>query len=321
MKRFPLLIVIVLALAALWAGFWYYVAGRISDEAQLLAQADGVTSPRIACQTFTVSGFPFHFSPICEGAEITSGDLTLSLPQVSATALFYRPTHLQLFFTSPARLDDAFTGSAHEVQWDTLRASLRLEGSRIGRVSMIGDDLVHADALFGAMVLGSADHLELHLIDATPSDAPHTGGQTLDVFARLEGTAIEGFDIADGDARLDGRLTGVPPLDLLGHPEILRLWQMAGGTLTLRAFEASAEGLEISARGEASLDETGRVDAALDLSSTGLVERFPGLADDPVAALFLGRPDDSGTYGQSLSVRGGTLFVGILPVLALEPLF
>lgn len=321
MKRFPLMIVIVLALAALWSGFWYYVAGRISDEVQTLAQSDGITAPRITCQTFTVSGFPFHFSLICDGAEITSGDLTLSLPQVSGTALFYRPTHVQLFFDSPARLADAFTGSAQELQWETMRASVRLQGDRVARISMIGDNLVHADALFNEMVLGSANHVELHLVDATPSDAPVTGGQTLDIFARLDGTTIAGLDIENGDGRIDGRLTGVPSLDLLGHPELLRLWQMAGGELTLRGFEAKADGLEITAQGEASLDETGRLNASLEVSSNGLVERLPGLAEDPVAAMFLGHPDDSGTYSQTMSVRGGTVFVGILPVLSLEPVF
>lgn len=321
MKRFLILITLVLAATILWTGGWYYVAEQIEVEAEYLAQADGVLAPRVKCETFAVSGYPFHFSPICTNAEITSGDLTLTVPQLSATALFYRPTHLQLFATGPARLTDAFTGSAHELRWDNLRASLRLDGDRLARFSLIGDNLVHADALFGSVELARAARLELHLIDATPPDSPPADGATLDVYARIEGAVAEGFEIANGEAIVDGQLTGLPPLDLLGHPDALRLWQMAGGTATLRQLDASADGLTLSATGEATLDDTGRLDARLALSSRGLVERFPGLAQDPAAAIFLGRPDAEGVYTQNLSARGGTVFVGILPVMGLAPLF
>lgn len=321
MKRFLVLIIAVLAIAAIWTAGWLYVAGLISDEAQRLAQADGVTQPRIVCEEFSVSGYPFHFSPICTGAEISSGDLTLTTPRVSATALFYRPAHLQIFVTSPARLSDAFTGSAHQLAWDNLRASLRLENNRLARFSAIGDNLVHTDALFGETTLGSADHFELHLVDATPPDTPSTGGAVLDIFARLDGVVAEGFEIVNGAATLDARLTGVPPLDLLGRSDVMRLWQTADGTLTLRNVTAQDQGTEISASGEAFLDGTGRVNGTLSVSSRGLVERFEGLAEDPVAALFLGTPAADGTYSQNISVRAGTVFIGILPVMGLDPLF
>lgn len=321
MKRFQILLIAVLAVAALWGTGWFYVAGLIKDEAQYLAQADGVTAPRIECESFDVAGFPFQFAPICTNARVTSADLTLTIPEVRATALFYRPTHLQIFAASPARLSDAFTGSAHELAWENLRASLRLDGNRIARLSMISDNLVQSDALFGSMELGRAERLEIHLVDATESTAPETGGQTLDFFARLDGTTIEGFDITNGAASLDGRLTGVPAPDLLSHPKVLRLWQMADGVLTLRNLEAFADGLTLKAEGEARLDEEGRVNASLAVTSNGLVERFPGLAEDPVATMFLGTANIEGAYSQNLSVRGGTLYVGILPIMALQPLF
>lgn len=321
MKRFLILIVLVLGATALWVGGWYYIANRISTEAEQLAAVDGATSPRIACEMFVVSGFPFHFSPVCTNAEITSGDLTLTIPELSATALFYRPTHLQLFARSPARLSDAFTGSAHELRWDNLRASLRLDGDHLARFSMIGDNLVHADALFGSVELARASHLELHLIDATSAQPPEAQGTSLDIYARLDGLAVEDFAIADGEASIDGRLTGLPPLDLLAHPEALRLWQMAGGTATLRQLEAHAQDMAFSASGDATLDDAGRLSATLAVSSQGLVERFPGLTQDPLAAMLLGQPDAQGAYSQNLSARGGMLFVGILPVMAIAPFF
>ncbi len=321
MKRFVFLIVVVVGLSLAWTGFWFFVSDRITAEVQLLADADGITQPRLTCAQFSVTGFPFQFGPKCEGAEITSGDLTLALPEVHATALFYRPTHVQIFATGPARISDAFTGSAHEVRWDLMRASLRLNGSQLGRLSIISDNLVHADALFGDMVFASAGRAEIHLVDASADAGETSEGTSVDFFAKLENLDAAAYEIARGEVSLDGRLRGLPPLDLLGHPEVLRLWQMADGELTLRALEARAEGLEASASGQAALDEAGRLNATLSISSRGIVERFEGLDQDPMAAMFLGAPDASGTYAQSLSVRGGTVFVGILPIMALEPFF
>lgn len=321
MKRFVIAIVVVLAVAGLWTGGWFYVASQIEAEVEHLAQADGFSAPRLTCRQFAVSGFPFQFAPRCTGAEVLSGDIAVDLAEIHATALFYRPNHVQIFATGPARISDAFTGSVQEVEWSNFHASLRLEGGRLARLSAIAEDLVHADALFGRQVLATAQRAETHLLDATPSDAPETAGQVLDFFLRLDAVESPGFEIADGKLTVDGQVSGVPDPALWGHPELLRLWQLGDGVLTLRGLEGAAEGLSLSASGEAHLDDGGQVNGRLALASQGIVERLGELKDDPLAAMFIGAPDAEGRYSQSISVRSGTVIVGILPLMALEPLF
>jgi hypothetical protein len=321
MKRFAILIALVVIVTIGWIAGWFYIASRIESEVAVFAQADGQTQPRLECGTLAVGGFPFQFSPRCHDATITSGDFTITVPQLTATALFYQPTHLQLFATGPATVSDAFNGTVQELSWSQMRASVRAQGDRLARASLVADDLVFSDRLFGETILGSAGRGELHLLDNPEAADAENGTGALEVYVRLDDADIPGFDIAQGTVTLDGQVTGVPDIAMWGHPEIARIWAMAGGGLTLRGLQAQAQGLALDASGEAALDEAGRVNGTLTISSNGLVERFGALAQDPVGQVLIGSPGDDGTYSQSISARGGTIFVGIIPVQAIPPLF
>lgn len=321
MKRFVIVIGAIGVVCAIWFGGWLFVADRIEGEIAALAANDGVTEPRLDCESLEVRGFPYRFAPRCEGPVITVGDLDIELAMVQGTALFYRPSHIQIFADGPARLTDAFSGASQELRWDDVHASLRFTDGRIARFSAIAENLVYADMLVGEDILGTAGGAELHLIDASAPDAVETEGAVLDLFARIEDLTIPAEEISNGVAILDARLTGVPEMALWGHPDLLRIWQMADGGLEVRELDASAEGLSVSGAGAVMLTETGRLSGRASLSSTGLVERFGELADDPVAAMLIGQPDADGAYSQTVSLRNGVVTVGIIPVMTIDPLF
>ncbi|WP_127144166.1 DUF2125 domain-containing protein [Pelagibacterium montanilacus] len=318
MKRFVIVIIIVLAVCALWAGVWLFVASQIDTELAALESNDGVMAPRLECETRAVRGFPFQFAPRCEGARITSGDITLAVNSIYGTALIYRPTHMQLFAEGPAEISDAFTGSRQQLDWESLRASLRLSGSTIERFSVVGEELVWSDLLFGDTVLGAVEGAEIHLVEGGEGEA---AGSVLDLFVRLEGAGMGGLQIANGQATLDGQLTAVPEMALWGDPRMAALWQANGGVLTVRALDAVAEGLSLSASGEMALDDNGLLMGSAEVQSQGVVERFGDFSDDPMAAMLLGRPDDEGVYSQTLSARGGQIFIGLLPMATVPPVF
>lgn len=322
MKRFIVMIVAIVAVSVLWMAGWFYIAGQVRGEIALLAQADGVTQPRLVCDDLGVGGAPFSFSPHCAGATVVSGDTTVTLPRISGTALFYRPFHIQVFGTGPARITDAFTGAAQQIDWSNLHASLRLDNGAIERFSAIADDLVYADILMGDTELGTATHAELHLIDATAPDPQPGTGMIYDVYATAEGVQSQRLEIADGTVVLDGQLTGVPDPALWGDPDLVAYWQAYGGQLNLRRFEAAASGLSLTAQGQASLSDAGLVNGSLELASQGVAERIVGLVGDPaVAQIILGSPDQSGISRQNLTITDGTVVVGIIPVTSLPPLF
>lgn len=321
MKRFVVLIAIVLAVTVVWIAGWMFIADRVRDEVAALSAGDGVTTPRLECGTLLVGGFPFQFAPRCVDAQLTVGDLEIEVADVIATALFYRPQHIQILATGPARVTDAFTGATQEARWRNLHASLRLSGDRLTRFSAVADDLLYADVLFGDVVLAQATRGEIHLIEATDADAPETAGSVFDFYTLFDGMDAPSLDIASGRVTLDARLTGVPEMGLWGHPELLRLWEMAGGMLTLRGLEASADGLMLSVDGEARIDAAGLLQGRLDVASRGIVERFEGPAEDPRVPMLLGQPDSAGVYSQTVAIRNGRVSVGIIPLQDIPPLF
>jgi len=322
MKRFIIMFVIVLAVAILWMVGWFFIAGQVRAEIDRLALADGVTEPRLVCDDLSVGGAPFSFSPHCRGATVVSGDVSVDLAAISGTALFYRPFHIQLFATGPARLTDAFTGASQEIRWSNLHASLRLADNSIERFSAVADDLVYADMLIGETVLGTATHAELHLIDATAPDPQPGTGRIYDAYAVFEDVASAPYAITNGRATIDAHLTGLPDPALWSDPQILAFWQALDGKLTLRGLEATADGFSLAAEGEANLTATGLIDANLEIASEGLSDRIATLlGDESIARIILGSPGDDGLSRQRLSIAGGTVTVGILPVAALPPLF
>lgn len=322
MKRFIVMIVAVLVVCAIWMAGWFYVSGEIRSEIAYLAEADGITQPRLTCETLNVGGAPFSFSPRCDGAEITVEDTTISLANITGTALFYRPFHIQAFATGPARVTDAFTGAAQEIDWSNLHASLRIENGAIERVSALADDIVYTDTLFGQTEIGSAGRGEIHLLDTTPSDRQPGTGMLYDFYLTLEGVMSEPYDIANGDLVIDGRLSGVPDASLWSTPELLAYWQAYDGQIELRALNADADGLTLTAKGEARLNDLGQINGQVAITSEGIAGRIADLVGDPaMARMMLGNPDENGISRQTLTITNGNVVVGILPMANLPPLF
>lgn len=322
MKRFVIMIIAVIAVAVLWMAGWFYVAGIVRDEIGALALADGVSQPRLTCEGLNVGGAPFSFSPHCTEARITSGDISVSVPEISGTALFYRPFHIQVFVTGPAYVTDAFTGASQKLDWSNLHASLRIEDGTIGRFSALADDLVYSDTLMGDEQLATAVHGEIHLLDSTPGDAAPGTGQVYDFYASFEDLDSARLDLANAALSVDGRLTGVPDSALWGDPDLVAFWQAYGGQLALRGLDLEAGELAFNATGEASLDSSGLLNANAEITSRGVTGRIARLIGDPaVAQIVLGGPDAEGVSRQKLTVTEGQMVVGIMPIMTVPPLF
>src|SRR5690606_758344 len=141
-------------------------------------------------------------------------------------------------------------------------------------------------------------------------------------YAVFEDVASAPYAITNGRATIDAHLTGLPDPALWSDPQILAFWQALDGKLTLRGLEATADGFSLAAEGEANLTATGLIDANLEIASEGLSDRIATLlGDESIARIILGSPGDDGLSRQRLSIAGGTVTVGILPVATLPPLF
>lgn len=330
-NRFIWLGLVVLAVAGLWTAGWFYAAGEVRTA--LVAQGNADADSRLSCGTLDITGFPFRFDIACAEASIVDGDVTVTVAGLRASVLAYSPTHAVLSARAPLTLVDAFTGSRRRIDFASAEASARLvtddilkglggEGWRLARASLVADGVSLTDTLAGETLLASAGHLEAHLVDMPERHEPDKGLAALAAYARLDAVVAPAVDIEGGTLSLEAELSGLPDdLRHLAAENALERWRDAGGQLNLVRLEGTAGEEFLRSAGTLALDSAARAEGQIQLTSRGLVERAGPLIPEDWKGILLGQPAADGSYTATLSLRGGFVFAGLLPVGQLAPLF
>lgn len=321
-KRIIILGGVVLLVVLGWIGGWYFVAGQVREQVQMLALADGETTPQLVCGQLDVGGFPFRFDISCEAASVVAGDTLVEVPGLRASVLVYRPTHAVLSALGPAQISDAFTGINQEVSWSGMQASLRLEDWRIARFSLTADALEWSDTLFGKSLIARVPQLEAHLLDIAEMHNPDAGRAALAFYLRAQNAEVPSIDIATTNAEIEAELTGLPDdIRNWGAAPLLEDWQQAGGLLRVVGIRANDGTADLEATGELSLDEAGYPTGSISVDSLGVAERIGPFIEEPWRTLVLGVPGEGGRHKNQLTFAGGGLSSGLVPIAALPSLF
>jgi hypothetical protein len=322
MKRFVILGLVVVLVVAGWTGAWFWGAGMIDGYRRQLAAADGVATPRLDCASFSVGGYPFGYDLTCTGAILTSGDTTVEAAGLKATVEVSNPMHVLVFARSPVNIADAFTGSRSRVDFASAEASARLAGWRIGRISLVVESPIWNDTVLDDRLIAKAAHLEAHLVDLPDLHDANAGLAGLGQYVKLEGLEAPGFGIAAGTATLESDVDRLPDdVRTYADPDLLRRWQAAGGSFTLRNFTGADAVSSFEATGKLQLDAAGKLNGQVKLQSKGMVERLGPLIPEQYRGLVTGAPAADGSYTQTLTFAAGVVFSGIAPVAMIPPLF
>lgn len=321
-KRIIILGSVVLAVIVLWSAAWLVLAGVVKQNVDALAQADGVTTPRVSCETLNVRGFPFRFDVDCVTAHIVSGDVVVDVPGIRASVRVYAPTHMLVSAKGPLQLTDNFTGTRNGVDWSTLEASVRVDSWRIARASISGADLVWTDTLFGDAVIAQSPLVEVHAFDIPEQHDAERNLSALALYTRAQGLKWPGLTLTDTTAEIQLELSGLPDdVRAWGDPMLLRAIQQADGKLNIVAIHAIDATSTLDAQGELKLDPQGQLDGAIAITSTGVADRIGPLLTEPARTLVLGNPAPDGSHTNQLIFRAGAVFSGLVPIAALQPLF
>jgi hypothetical protein len=321
MKRIIYLGIAVLVVVLLWSGAWLFLSDQIRQNVELLAAGDGISSPKITCETLSVGGFPFRFDADCTNATLVQADATVNLAELRASVLVYRPTHLLVFAKGPATLTDAFTGSSNSLDWTQLEASARLEGWRIGRISITGQDLVLKDTIVGDNLVASATNVELHLLDIPERHEPAKGLAAVAVYAKATGLVAPGFTIAAGESTLEAEINGLPDdVRLFAEPDAIRRWQQSGGTVKLVGLKGTDGDRSFNGTGNFSLNDSARVEGQVQITSRGIIDTIALQIPAAVRTMALGPQGVDGSYAQTLNIRSGVVLSGLIP-LGMIPAF
>lgn len=323
MKRIALVLVaLVVVLGLVWAGTWFYLAYQVRSLVASLADADGVSNPKITCAGLDVGGFPLALDAVCDGMKLVNGDYSADLAQARLHFSILQPARLTGGALSPLTLADAFTGSRQRLDWQDFAVDAGLvDWRRLSDVNLTIDELTVNNTVPIDHLIGSTERIDAHLLDIPEQHDAAKGTAALSLYAEASAIDAPGFAVADGTLDVEAELNGLPDaLAVYGHSDLLRRIQAAGGKLNLVGLRGADETTSFELTGMLGLDDAMRLDGQLRLVSTGLVERLDGLVPQQMQPLIVGQPADDGSYSQTLTFKGGVIFSGLVPVGMVPPL-
>jgi hypothetical protein len=262
-RRWPIFLpfILVVVLAAVWSGAWFYIAGRVPDAIAEGRAREAKAGRVYDCGNLSVAGFPFRIEVRCSDPSAELSDMAPPLALKAPEALFawqvYEPALVIGEFTGPLALGEPGKPPSFLAHWRLAQASIRASLAGVERVSIVceGPSLDRANGGVNPGLF-KAEHLELHgrSVAGAPPDNP-----AADLALRLvaaSAPALHPILAEPLDADLTGVLRGVAAIAPKPWPVLFKNWQARGGSLDIS--KARVQQGDVIAVGEGSLSLTPR---------------------------------------------------------------
>jgi hypothetical protein len=335
----PLAVVVVLALV--WTGVWFYAARTADDMAAQWIAREAALGRVYTCASRSVAGYPFRIELTCSDPAVElrgqGPAVTLKARQILAVAQVYQPNLVIAEVTGPLTISETGGAVAFTADWTLLQASVRGVPKAPERISLVvtAAKLARAgEPQAGA--LARAERLELHIRQQPGGDPAKPG---FDIAAETAGALLPSIPALAArplNAQAAATLTGVS--DLRPKPVAVRLreWQAAGGRLQVTNVRVQQGDAIAVARGDLALSARGRLDGTLTLTFAGFEEvvRALGLPDVQIrggqggllaglSAALGGQTELEGKRAVSIPLRfnDGAVFLGPIPLGQVPPAY
>lgn len=321
MNRFLFLLVFILLIVAGWSGAWVFISSQITDKTKEYFLASNNQAQHINCTELDVAGFPFRFDITCTDLNLRQDDLIISIPEIKATILAYRPTHALLFAKGPVQITDTFTGSSREITWDSLSASVRTNGWTLARASLEAQNMQLNDTIFGHTLVAEMGDFEIHLVENKNLQDDKLNTIMYNLFARIIDAHAPEFDVKKAQVVLEAMLQDLPnDIRNWSFATISKNWFEQNTGLSIDKLEGHDYKSSISIIGEASLTAQSMLTGNFDFYSTNLANRFTNILTPFERDTVFGLKSEDGTHYQSYSLLHGILMAGNAPLLSTNPL-
>jgi hypothetical protein len=291
MRRLVAAGIIVVILAALWAGGWFWLARMVEANAEPALEEIAERGVSVECPERTVGGFPFALRVTCGETAVAERSTGTRADFAGATggASVFRPLTAEIALRSPARVESPLFEGPLEVRWNEAEVDVGL-----------GFDGPKTYAFEAAEILGvlTLPGLPEQTLAATAAEAhlapSENGGSAIAL-------AFADLSFVDGDTRYP-LLTGsaiaevsVPPRALARGRDGIALPVEARGVRII----LESGGARFMLEGDIAVSEEGTLDGTIILRIAGI---------DAFHDFIAGLPEDMQRIGNA--VVAGMLISG-----------
>lgn len=303
--------------AALYAGYWYYIAGQVRSGIAEWADMRRAEGGDVSYGSLTISGFPFRLV-----AEITEPKIAQFWSwKGPKLALSVRPWRLnRIKFRAPGLHQLTIRGEDYFIVADTLHGKVRFQQGRPVRIRLFVTDLV---------VRNGADE-GVGEVKAADVEINRSGRllkvRAYDLFGPRE--PIPGLGRKTQRLGIEAQATGDFPDLSLGIPvngETMARWRDSGGTIEVRRLDIDHGPLKISGDGTLALDQAMQPIGSFTVKAQGHMEALDRLRDaglikandHGLVRLVLTALTKEGALKVPLTIQDRRVYVGPVPLAKL----
>jgi hypothetical protein len=290
-RRWPIVLpfCLVVVLAALWSGAWFYLAARAQDAIAGWRAREASAGFVYACDAQSIAGFPFRIEMRCSDPNAELAGMSPALQLRAADALVawqvYQPTLVIAEFAGPLAFGEAGKPASFLGHWRLAQASVRASAAGAERVSIVteqpGIDRVDGGVNVGLM---NAEHAELH---GRPSAGASADSPAIDLalqLVRASAPTLHPILAQPLDADVNGVLHALPDPASKPLPVMLKQWQARGGRLDITKARVQQGDVIAVGAGTLSLTARGNLDGQLQVTVVELAQVLQALGINQIVS-------------------------------------
>jgi len=308
---------VVIGLAAVWCGLWYFAAG-IADRTMSGWMSREATAGRVySCGSQTISGFPFRIEADCTtaGAAINSTQppFAVSAKDVSVAAQVYRPTLLVGEISGPLAVAEPGQPPRFVANWTRARGSVSGLPPEPDSVS-VTLDRPHVDQMAGAnaTTIFAADHAEFQGRIVGGSAANNPVIDALVKFAAATTPTLHPLLAEPVQGEVDAVFRGFKDLAPKPWPQRFREMQASGGNIEITRLRLERPDAIIVGAGTLTVNANGKLNGLIRIGIAGLENIVPKLGLDRL----IGRGLDKLNGGSGQAQQGLNALDRLMPGLS-----
>jgi hypothetical protein len=290
----------LVALAAIWSGFWYYASGEAETTVAAWRARETEAGRSYECSGASFGGYPFRVEYECADPAVDDRQASLSIRahHLAAAAQVWDPTLVTGEIAGPLTVAPLGAPPVWTIDWSLAQASLRGTPGAPERLSIVLDkpNLAAAPGAgdAGGAVVGGADplvkaeHAEFQArfaADSTPAypvlDLALDASQvTAPGLVAALGTPLGALASATTDGKIVAVLRGANDLAPKPMPQLLRELQQADSRLDIVNARFAQGDIIAAATGTLRLAPRGTLDGELRLTVINFEKLIPLLGID-----------------------------------------